>query len=124
MNTASIKSYAPKARRDFIQAVTEKAHLLGLSEDHVEPVEIKGDIAIIAGRPYPKRIETLRKQLVDRINREGFEMTMRAMAYTWFNRFAAIRYMELHDYLDHGYRVLSNRSGSEIPEISGPCYRR
>ncbi|HID31090.1 MAG TPA: class I SAM-dependent DNA methyltransferase, partial [Desulfobacterales bacterium] len=117
MNTANIKSYAPKARRDFIQAVTEKAHLLGLSEDHIEPVEIKGDVAIIAGRPYPKRIGSPRKQLIDRINREGFEIVMRAMAYTWFNRFVAIRYMELHDYLDHGFRVLSNRSGSEIPEI-------
>jgi type II restriction/modification system DNA methylase subunit YeeA len=117
MNTANIKSYAPKARRDFIQAVTEKAHLLGLSEGHAEPVEIKGDVAIIAGRPYPKRIGALRQQLMDRINRDGFEMAMRAMAYTWFNRFVAIRYMELHDYLDHGYRVLSNPSGSEIPEI-------
>jgi type II restriction/modification system DNA methylase subunit YeeA len=117
MNTANIKAYAPKARRDFIQAVTEKAHLLGLSEDHVEPVEIKGDVAIIAGRPYPKKIGELRQQLVDRINREGFEVVMRAMAYTWFNRFVAIRYMELHDYLDHGFRVLSNRTGSEIPEI-------
>jgi hypothetical protein len=117
MNTANIKAYAPKARRDFIQAVTEKAHLLGLSDDHVEPVQIKGDVAIIAGRPYPKRIGELRQQLVERINREGFEVVMRAMAYTWFNRFVAIRYMELHDYLDHGFRVLSNRTGSEIPEI-------
>ena len=39
------------------------------------------------------------------------------VAYTWFNRFAALRYMELHDFLDHGYRVLSNPSGSAIPEI-------
>lgn len=117
MNTANIKSYAPKARRDFIQAVTEKAHLLGLSEDHIEPVEIKGDVVIITGRPYPKKVGAIRQELEDRINRDGFELTMRSMAYTWFNRFVAIRYMELHDYLDHGFRVLSNRSGSEIPEI-------
>ena len=42
---------------------------------------------------------------------------MEAMAYTWFNRFAAIRYMELHGYLDHGYRVLSHPDGQEQPEI-------
>ena len=42
---------------------------------------------------------------------------MEAMAYTWFNRFAAIRYMELHGYLDHGYRVLSHPEGREQPEI-------
>ncbi len=42
---------------------------------------------------------------------------MEAMAYTWFNRFAAIRYMELHDYLEHGYRVLSHPEDREQPEI-------
>ena len=117
MNTANIKSYAPKARRDFIQAVTEKAHLLGLSEKHIEPVEIKGDVALIAGRPYPKEVGKIRQDLENHIRQNGFELTMRKMAYTWFNRFVAIRYMELHDYLDHGYRVLSNRTGSEVPEI-------
>jgi type II restriction/modification system DNA methylase subunit YeeA len=117
MNTANIKSYAPRARQDFIQAVTEKAHLLGLSEKQIEPVEIKGDVALIAGRPYPKEIGKIRQDLENRIRQDGFELTMRKMAYTWFNRFVAIRYMELHDYLDHGYRVLSNRTESEIPEI-------
>jgi hypothetical protein len=40
------------------------------------------------------------------------------MAYTWFNRLAAIRYMELHDYLEHGFRVLSNpNSPDSLPEI-------
>ena len=42
---------------------------------------------------------------------------MEAMAYTWFNRFAAIRYMELHGYLEHGYRVLSHPEDREQPEI-------
>ena len=45
------------------------------------------------------------------------KQVMEQAAYTWFNRFAALRYMELHDYLDHGFRVLSNPSGSAIPEI-------
>ena len=42
---------------------------------------------------------------------------MEAMAYTWFNRFIAIRYMELHDYLDHGFRVLSHPEDQDLPEI-------
>lgn len=42
---------------------------------------------------------------------------MEAMAYTWFNRFVAIRFMELHGYLDHGYRVLSHPKGKLTPEI-------
>ena len=40
-----------------------------------------------------------------------------AMAYTWFNRLVAIRFMELHGYLDHGYRVLSHPEGKPTPEI-------
>jgi hypothetical protein len=42
---------------------------------------------------------------------------MEAMAYTWFNRMVAIRFMELHGYLDHGYRVLSHPEGKQTPEI-------
>jgi hypothetical protein len=41
---------------------------------------------------------------------------MEEVAYTWFNRFAALRYMEIHDYLGHGWRVLSSRDGG-LPEI-------
>ena len=58
-----------------------------------------------------------RKRLEEQIRRDGFERVMEAMAYTWFNRFAAIRYMELHGYLDHGYRVLSHPEGQDQPEI-------
>jgi type II restriction/modification system DNA methylase subunit YeeA len=58
-----------------------------------------------------------RKKLEERIKIKGFHQVMETVAYTWFNRFCALRYMELHDYLGHGYRVLSNPSGSDIPEI-------
>ena len=117
MNTGRIKAYAPQARREFIQAVTDKASLLGLTRDRIEPMEIKGDVAVINGKAFPKRVGELRAKLEERIRLQGFDQVMEAMAYTWFNRFVALRYMELHDYLDHGYRVLSNRSGSDIPEI-------
>ena len=50
------------------------------------------------------------------MQREGYAQTVGAVAYSWFNRFAALRYMELHDYLGHGHRALSNRQGG-LPEI-------
>ncbi len=117
MNKSKLKSYAPAARRDFIRAVTDRAHLLGLSETGAEPVEIKGDVALITGRPYPAKVAIQRKGLEARIRREGFGPVMEAVAYTWFNRFAALRYMEVHGYLEHGFRVLSNPNGGAIPEI-------
>ena len=72
MNTAKIKAYATKARKDFIQAVTARANLFGISEKHIEPAEVKGDVAIIAGRPFPKQTEELRQRLIERIKKQGF----------------------------------------------------
>ncbi len=122
MNTAKTKSYAIQARRDFLKAVTERANYYGIfSDKKIEPIEFKGDVAIIGDRAIPKKDGNLRQKLVDRIAKDSFEMTMRSTAYSWFNRFVALRYMELHDYLDHGYRVLSNstraETGSGIPEL-------
>ncbi len=118
MNTSKIKSYAIQARRDFILAVTERANMYGIfSDDHIDPIEFKGDTAVIGERAFTRKEGKLREKLVGRVKRTGFEMTMRSGAYTWFNRFVALRYMEIHSYLDHGYRVLSNLGGSTVPEI-------
>ena len=107
MNRTKLKSYAPQARRDFIQAMTDRAALYGLTAENIEPVIEQGDVAMIGGRAFPKTVTAKRKRLENRVKRDGFGRTMEAMAYTWFNRLVAIRYMELHGYLDHGYRVLS-----------------
>ncbi len=119
MNRTKIKNYAPQARRDFIQAVTGRAAHYGLTAAKIEPVVEKGDLAIIAGRAFPKSVAaTKRKKLGQRIERDGFEQTMEAVAYTWFNRLVAIRFMELHGYFEHGYRVLSNPDAAKTtPEI-------
>jgi hypothetical protein len=116
MNRNTLKQYAPQARRDLIAAVTDRAAYYGLTRDTIAPITEQGDVVIIAGKPFPRCVAAKRKRLEERITRQGFEQTMEAMAYTWFNRFAAIRFMELHGYLDHGYRVLSNPD----PEKSTP----
>ena len=55
----------------------------------------QGDVAVIAGREHPRAVVNKRRQLEARIQKHGFEQTMEAMAYTWFNRIVAIRFMEL-----------------------------
>ncbi len=118
MNLAKVKNYAPQARREFIKAVTDRAAYYGITATKVEPITEQGDIAVIGGRTYRRAVAAQRSALDDRIKRDGFAQTMEAMAYTWFNRFVAIRYMEIHGYLDHGYRVLSNPDASNtVPEI-------
>jgi hypothetical protein len=117
MNTAQLKSYAPAARRAFIAAVSAQAARFGIAAKGDEPATVQGDILLVGGQAYPKALAQPRQRLVERIEAEGFEATMESLAYTWFNRFAAIRYMELHGYLDHGFRVLSHPEGSGRPEI-------
>jgi hypothetical protein len=117
MNRSNLKTYAPKARLDFIRAVTDRAAVFGLTSDRVEPMRETGDVVIIGGRPFPKVVASQRRLLEERIRRMGFNQAVEAMAYIWFNRFVALRYMELHGYLDHGYRVLSHPEGKATPEI-------
>jgi type II restriction/modification system DNA methylase subunit YeeA len=120
MNKANLKSYAPQARQDFIAAVTARANLLGLSDKwgqlEVAPAQTQGDVTLIAGQAWPAKVATQRDPLIARMRREGFAQTCEAVAYTWFNRFAALRYMELHDYLGHGHRALSSAEGN-LPDI-------
>jgi len=119
MNTNKIKTYAPKARRDFIAAVTRRAGTFGLTVKGTSPVREEGQLVLIEGQPYPKSVGVQRQKLAERIKQHGFEQTMEAAAYTWFNRLIAIRFMELHGYLDHSFRVLSHPAGQVLPEILG-----
>lgn len=120
MNKANLKSYAPQARKDFIAAVTARANQLGLSLKsgslEVAPAQTQGDVTVIAGQAWPSKVNGQREKLIESVRKDGFEHTMEAVAYTWFNRFAALRYMELHDYLGHGHRALSSTAGG-LPDI-------
>jgi type II restriction/modification system DNA methylase subunit YeeA len=118
MNKNNLKSYAPQARRDFMRAVSDRAALLGLSPDVPSTVEVSGDVVIINGQAHPRSVAVLRERLLERIKQEGWQQFVEEIAYTWFNRFTALRFMELNGFLSHGLRVLSNPDESkDEPEI-------
>ena len=121
MNKSALKKYAPQARKDFIAAVSQRASTLGLDPENSQSKERQGSVLIIGGRALPAHYEQVIVQLRSRIAEQGYAVVMEAMAYTWFNRLVAIRYMELHGFLDHGYRVLSHPTNPSIghaqPEI-------
>ncbi|MBE9401904.1 BREX-1 system adenine-specific DNA-methyltransferase PglX [Acinetobacter albensis] len=109
MNTNQLKTYAPKARLKFIEAIKTKLRNLGIEDGKIAEVERSGDFIFIQKQPFPKSIESARQQIIQKIEKLNFEQVLEQYAYTWFNRICAIRFMELHDgYLDHGYRVLSH----------------
>ena len=125
MNTKNLKAYAPKARSQFIEAIKKRAAQFGLYQDKIVEMQSEGSSFIIEGQAFSQKQGQQRQQLERKINgrsevthTERYNLFIREMAYTWFNRLAAIRYMELHDYLDHGFRVLSNPNNPEsLPEI-------
>jgi type II restriction/modification system DNA methylase subunit YeeA len=118
MNKARLKTYAPQARRDFMQMIRQRADLLGLTKPAITPAHVEGDFAIIEGGPYPKRYADLHKKITEKIKIEGLDQFIEHVAYSWFNRFSALRFMEINGFFSHGFRVLSNREASKTePEI-------
>lgn len=118
MNTAYLKSFAPEARRLLIEAVRARAALVGVGPQATEhKSERVGDLYRINGLLYEREVWELRGRLIEKVAKDGFETVIDKAAYTWFNRFIALRYMEVHGYLDHGLRVLSHPSGGDVPEI-------
>lgn len=130
MNTNNIKKYAPQARNQFRDAVIQKLTTLGISADkkgnlQIADAELVGETVRYGQFDYPKSTLTRRDRLVKRAREQGFDVLVEHSAYTWFNRLCAIRYMEIHGYLDHGFRMLShpdNPTGFEVldhvPEVA------
>jgi len=117
MNKNNLKRYSRQARIDFINSVTQKAAIYGIGKNGIIPCEERGDFCFIGEKYFPKSIATQRAKLEEQVQQKGFEQTMEEIAYVWFNRFAAIRFMELKGYLSHGYRVMSHPAGGDDPEI-------
>ncbi|SBS28041.1 N-6 DNA Methylase [Marinomonas aquimarina] len=118
MNTAKLKKYAPQARREFITAVSKQLNQLGIySDKQISEVKQEGSVLLIEGKTFEPCVKTARERLVKKVQAMGYNQLVEQVAYTWFNRLCAVRYMEIHDYLGHGFRVLShpdNPKGFEI----------
>ncbi|MFV5498302.1 BREX-1 system adenine-specific DNA-methyltransferase PglX [Acinetobacter baumannii] len=122
MNTSNIKKYAPQARNDFIAAMRKQAAKYGITAKAILPVEQKGDLLLIGDQVFPLSVMKPREKLIKRIQTSSFELTIDYIAYSWFNRLCAIRYMECKGLLDHGRRVLSSADGSAgLPQILEEC---
>lgn len=117
MDKNKIKSFAVWARRKMIESVTEKAERIGITKDNVKEVEV-----IQGGFKLGEEIFYLsykdREALKHQIDIKGFEEVMEEVAYTWFNRFMGLRYMEVNDYLPSGIRILSSSiEGKVEPDV-------
>ena len=125
MNKNAIKKFAIDARNKLIASVTDKAGMLGITPDNCSEAITKGaDFEVYktaAGTEVTlnKKQCEQRRKLVDQINARGFEAVVEEVAYTWFNRICAIRFMEVNDYMyPVRVRVLSSeKEGKNEPDV-------
>ena len=114
MDTKQLERFCPWARRELIDAVGRRCVLFGL--DDKSRLQVGPDADIVNGTVLTQAQKAQRSSLYSRIESMGYEAFCEAEAYGWFNRFAAIRYMELHGFLPSRVRMLSGVDGSFDPQ--------
>ena len=116
MNKTALKNFATNARRELIKKVEAKALKIGITEENIKKAQIESSDAIyIDGKQLTITEKKQRDKLIQRIKDIGFKQVVEEVAYTWFNRFIALRFMEVNNYLPTKVRVLSS-SNPDNPE--------
>ena len=132
MNKTNIKNFAIRARNKLITDIQYRAGLMGITAEGIknalpqstpnmvfydigtaEPYSITGE----AIRQRQKLVEILRQKEMDSDYSTAYKYILEEVAYTWFNRLIAIRFMEVNDYLPSHIRVLSSESGKIEPDL-------
>lgn len=115
MDTKTLEKFCPWARNRLMEAVDLRCRRYGLTDD--ARAANPADSDVVNGTVLTAAEKSQRATLYARIEECGYTHFLEEMAYTWFNRFAAIRYMELHDYLPSRVRMLScTADGSFHPD--------
>ncbi|MCY0908776.1 MAG: BREX-1 system adenine-specific DNA-methyltransferase PglX, partial [Sulfobacillus thermotolerans] len=118
MNKSALKTFATAARRQLMEQVAVEAARLGMTSDRPITYATHGDYLTIGQTQYPMAWRDAVESLNQAWHQRGFAALVEEVAYTWFNRFVAIRYMEIHDYLPSHIRVLSSRTPGQVdPDI-------
>lgn len=113
MDKNAIKKYAIWARRELIDRVTKRAAVFGVSKDDLSDPNADS----VNGHLLSDAEKRQRQALIRRIEEKGYEQVMEEVAYTWFNRFAALRFMEVNGYLPSHIRVFTDDEGRFRPQI-------
>lgn len=118
MNKTALKNFAIAARLELLQRVMNRANLYGVNEDSCKARSFAPSSGFqkLGGELLSHEEETQRDALIRRVNQQGYRQTMEEAAYTWFNRFIALRYMQEHQLLLVSQRVLPEMPG-QMPEI-------
>ncbi|WP_213997227.1 BREX-1 system adenine-specific DNA-methyltransferase PglX [Tepidanaerobacter syntrophicus] len=119
MDKSLIKNYAVWARNKLIEDISQRAYELGITKNEIKKLEeVSQDYIRINGKKLKPFEVSQRKSLEAKIREKGFNQIIEEVAYTWFNRIIAIRFMEVNGYLPTGIRVISSTEpGKTEPDI-------
>lgn len=113
MDKNAIKKYAVWARNELIARVSQKAQQYGITAEGYGDKNADSVNGVLLSATEKKQ----RQALIVKIDAEGFEQVMEEVAYTWFNRFTALRFMEVNNYLPSHTRVFTNEANEFKPQI-------
>ena len=113
MNKTAIKNFAVEARVQLIEAVKQRAYEYEITEDG----ENRADLESIGGHVLSAQVKEQRRELISQIQHKGYTQVMEEAAYTWFNRFIALRFMEVNNCLPSKVRVFTDENGAFKPEV-------
>lgn len=113
MDKNAIKKYAVWAREELIKRVSARAEKYGISKDNM----VAGTAETVNGILLTSSERAQRTKLIEQIKTKGYEQVMEEVAYTWFNRFCALRFMEVNNYLPTHIRVFTDENNKFEPQI-------
>ncbi len=113
MDKNAIKKFAVRARTELIARVSLKGVEYGITEDEMEDA----DADSVGGKVLTVDEKKQRQALIARIHDKGYKEVMEEAAYTWFNRFSALRFMEVNGYLPSHVRVFTDEENNFKPQI-------
>ena len=113
MNKSAIQKFAIWARTTLMEQVRQRAFQYGITKDGYG----EENAITVNGMALSPQEQSQRRELVRELQAKGYDQVVEEVAYTWFNRFIALRYMEVNNYLPSHIRVFSNAQGAFDPEI-------
>ena len=113
MDKNAIKRFAVWARTELIARVSLKGVEYGITEGNIEDANVDS----VGGKVLTINEKKQRQALIAEINDKGYKQVMEEVAYTWFNRFSALRFMEVNGYLPSHVRVFTDEENNFKPQI-------
>ena len=113
MDKNAIKKFAVWARTELIARVSLKGVEYGITEDNIEDANADS----VGGKVLTVNEKKQRQALIAEINDKGYKQVMEEVAYTWFNRFSALRFMEVNGYIPSHVRVFTDEENNFKPQI-------